>query len=92
MIREQNIPAVLVENGHHTSPFDRAILMSDFFLERIAIAYLDAITAYFTGSLLPPVPRKPINSLDLRPPWLRPISSRMQYFTDLLSNQRSGNH
>jgi len=74
VIREHNIPAVLVENGHHTSPYDRAILMSDFFLERLAYAYLDAITAYFTDPPLPPIPPKPFDPLDLRPPWLRPLS------------------
>jgi len=73
VIREHNIPAVLVENGHHTNAFDRALLMSDFFLERLAFAYLDAITSYFTDSPIPPVLHRPFSSFNLRPPWLRPL-------------------
>jgi N-acetylmuramoyl-L-alanine amidase len=47
VIREHNLPAVLVENGHHTNAADRAKLMSDEFLDKLALAYLDAILTYF---------------------------------------------
>jgi hypothetical protein len=47
VIREHNLPAVLVENGHHTNAADRAKLMSDEFLDNLALAYLDAVIAYF---------------------------------------------
>jgi len=53
MIREHNIPGVLVENGYHTNPGDRAMLQSDEFLETLAEAYADAIVEYFRDILLP---------------------------------------
>ena len=53
MIREHNLPGVLVENGHHTNPGDRAMLQSDDHLEIIAGAYADAIVEYFSGMPLP---------------------------------------
>ena len=56
MIREHNVPGVLVENGFHTNASDRAKLSDDSFLDRLAYAYLDAITAYFDGLSLPERP------------------------------------
>jgi N-acetylmuramoyl-L-alanine amidase len=47
IIREHNLPAVLVENGFHTNPQDRAKLLCDDFLKKLASAYADAITDYF---------------------------------------------
>ena len=46
IIREHNIPAVLVENGYHTNPHDRALLLDDRFLDRLARAYADAVVTY----------------------------------------------
>jgi len=53
LIREHNLPGVLVENGFHTNAGDRAKLMSDSFLDSLALAYLDAITIYFNELPLP---------------------------------------
>ena len=47
VIREHNLPGVLVENGFHTSHRDRALLSSDQFLQRLALVYRDAILQYF---------------------------------------------
>jgi len=47
MIREHNVPGVLIENGFHTNDDDRANLMSDSFLDSLAYAYLNSISAYF---------------------------------------------
>jgi len=47
VIREHNLPGVLVENGFHTNPGDRALLSSPGFLEELALAYEDAIVRYF---------------------------------------------
>jgi len=53
MIREHNIPGVLVENGYHTNSADRAKLQSDDFLEILADAYADAVVEYFSVIPLP---------------------------------------
>jgi len=50
VLREHNLPAVLAENGHHTNAGDRAKLMDDEFLDKLALAYLDAIIAFFNDS------------------------------------------
>jgi len=47
MIREINVPAVLSENGFHTNPQDRAMLMSNEFLGRLANAYVRAIFEHY---------------------------------------------
>jgi N-acetylmuramoyl-L-alanine amidase len=47
MIREVNVPAVLVENGFHTNPFDRSLLMDPVFMDNLAVAYRNAILQYF---------------------------------------------
>ena len=47
VIREHNLPGVLVENGFHTNPHDRALLSCDYFIYRLAEAYADAIMRYF---------------------------------------------
>jgi len=49
MLREHNIPAVLVENGFHTNAADRARLMDDAFLDKLAAAYTGAILYYFAS-------------------------------------------
>ena len=46
-IRETNLPAVLVENGFHTNPGDRALLSCDVFMRRLALVYADTIEEYF---------------------------------------------
>ena len=46
-IRETNLPAVLVENGFHTNPGDRALLSCNIFMQRLAVAYADTIEEYF---------------------------------------------
>jgi hypothetical protein len=53
VLREHNLPAVLVENGHHTNSADRAKLMDDEFLDNLALAYLDAIIAFFNDGNAP---------------------------------------
>ena len=47
VIRETNMPAVLVENGYHTNEHDRGLLLDNNFLRRLAIVYADTIEAYF---------------------------------------------
>ena len=47
VVRETNIPAVLVENGYHTNERDRALLSCDDFMRRLAVSYADTIEAYF---------------------------------------------
>jgi N-acetylmuramoyl-L-alanine amidase len=47
IIREHNLPAVLVENGFHTNAADRAKLTDGGYLRRLALAYEDAIIQYF---------------------------------------------
>ena len=46
-IRETNLPAVLVENGFHTNPGNRALLSCDVFMQNLAIVYADTIEEYF---------------------------------------------
>ena len=53
MIREHNVPGILVENGFHTNSGDRARLQNNGFLDGLALAYLNAITAYFNEIPLP---------------------------------------
>jgi N-acetylmuramoyl-L-alanine amidase len=48
MIREINVPAVLVENGFHTNATDRALLSDPVYMDRLAEAYLHAIQQYFS--------------------------------------------
>jgi len=47
MLREHNLPCVLVENGFHTNDYDRAMLSDDAFLDELAMVYADAIWDYF---------------------------------------------
>jgi N-acetylmuramoyl-L-alanine amidase len=47
VIREHNLPGVLVENGFHTNPYDRALLSSNYFLQSLAVVYRDAVMRYF---------------------------------------------
>jgi N-acetylmuramoyl-L-alanine amidase len=47
MIREHNLPAVLVENGFHTNAQDRAKLSCGVFMEKLALVYADTISEYF---------------------------------------------
>ena len=48
VIRETNVPAVLVENGFHTNSRDRANLMNDAFMTRLAAVYVQTIEEYFS--------------------------------------------
>lgn len=66
MIREHNVPGVLVENGFHTNTRDRENLQNDSFLDGLALAYLEAVTAYFSGIPLPVY-------------WPRPVYSDVRY-------------
>jgi len=56
MIREHNLPGVLVENGFHTNDADRARLQDDVFLNHLAEAYTGAILYYFTSVRALPLP------------------------------------
>ena len=47
ILREHNLPAVLVENGFHTNAEDRAKLMCDEFLDQLARVYVEAVLGYF---------------------------------------------
>jgi len=49
LIREHNLAGALVENGFHTNPHDRNLLSSNEFLQRLAVAYEDAIIRYFAS-------------------------------------------
>ena len=51
VIRETNVPAVLVENGFHTNAADRALLMSNYFLARLAQTYTNVIEQHFAQAL-----------------------------------------
>lgn len=53
MIREINIPCVLVENGFHTNAGDRALLSSDVFMNSLAQVYVDSIAEYFISYIGP---------------------------------------
>jgi len=72
VIREHNLPAVLVENGYHTNQRDRANLMNESFQDSLALAYLNAITAYFTDSQIPPITANGFDPNDSTPPGLKP--------------------
>ena len=48
VVRETNVPAVLVENGFHTNASDRALLSCDDFMRRLAVVYADTIETYFS--------------------------------------------
>jgi len=45
--RETNVPSILVENGFHTNPSDRALLQSSPFLDTLAVMYMHSILQYF---------------------------------------------
>jgi len=49
IIREHNLPGVLVENGFHTNAHDRALLQCDEFLYDLAWVYLGAIMRHFSS-------------------------------------------
>ena len=48
VLREVNIPGVLVENGFHTSAADRALLRDAGFMERLAQVYANSIIGHFS--------------------------------------------
>ena len=50
IIREINVPGVLVENGFHTNETDRNLLLNPDFLERLAWAYHNAVAEFFGAS------------------------------------------
>jgi len=70
VIRENNLPAVLVENGYHTNLGDRTNLMNDLFLVKLSIAYLDAIITFYTDT-----PENPmqINRFSTSSLWIKPF-------------------
>jgi len=47
MIREINVPAVLVENGFHTNATDRGLLSNPAYMDLLAVSYRNAIMSYF---------------------------------------------
>ncbi|MCL1819318.1 MAG: N-acetylmuramoyl-L-alanine amidase [Oscillospiraceae bacterium] len=47
IIREHNLPGLLVENGFHTNKGDREKLLDDLFLDKLAKVYADTVTEYF---------------------------------------------
>ncbi len=51
IIREVNIPAVLMENGFHTNDVERKMLSNEFILSDMAEIYAESITQYFGGEL-----------------------------------------
>lgn len=65
ILREHNLPCVLVENGYHTNELDRAMLSDDAFLDRLALIYADAVTDYFSklGSLVKLYYPEPMNDV-----------------------------
>jgi len=67
VIREHNVPAVLIENGFHTNDADRAKLSDDKFLDKLAQAYTDAVIEYFS-EIAPPEtdPMQRINAKDVK--------------------------
>ena len=66
MVREHNVPAVLVENGFHTNDADRAKLLDDKFLDKLAAAYADAVLAYFAEIVLETPPAQHVSSKSIR--------------------------
>jgi hypothetical protein len=48
VIREHNVPAVLIENGFHTNDADRAKLSDNSFLNKLAQTYADSVVSYFS--------------------------------------------
>ncbi len=48
VVRETNAPCVLIENGYHTNDNDRALLSNDYYLDKLATAYLVGIIQYFS--------------------------------------------
>lgn len=56
VIREANVPSVLVENGFHTNTSDREMLLDDAVLAEMADAYCDAIIAYYESDFIPEIP------------------------------------
>lgn len=53
VIREHNLPGVLVENGFHTNAQDREKLMDEQFRQQMAEVYLDTIITYFNSDYVP---------------------------------------
>jgi len=47
VLRETNVPAVLVENGFHTNDRERALLSDAVFLEQLAWVYVEALVSFF---------------------------------------------
>jgi len=70
VLREHNLPAVLVENCHHTNPADRAKLMNDEYLGKLAQAYLEAILEFY-GNRTAPLQLIPPNLLHFSSFWER---------------------
>lgn len=56
MLRENNMPTILVENGFHTNEQDREMLTGDENLNQIANAYYNTITKYYASEVVPDEP------------------------------------
>ena len=56
VLREINMPAVLMENGFHTNAGDRALLSSSSFMDRLARVYADTVAAHFRAIEVTPPP------------------------------------
>jgi len=78
MLREHNIPAVLVENGYHTNPRDRANLMNDEYLHKLAHAYLEAIMAFYANKPLSSVSPELLSPESISPEIIDSIYDRIQ--------------
>jgi N-acetylmuramoyl-L-alanine amidase len=52
VIRENNLPSTLMENGYHTNDANRALLSDPAFLDALALAYADTIEVYFAETAL----------------------------------------
>ena len=73
MVREHNLPGVLVENGFHTNNSDREKLSSDAFLDKMAAAYCYTIKEYFTSYIgpLPETEEPPRDPIETASSWAR---------------------
>lgn len=60
MIRENNVPSILVEAGFHTNDYDRALITGDENLDNLAMAYYNAIVEYYTSEIVPEIPENGI--------------------------------
>ena len=86
VIRETNLPAVLVENGFHTNAGDRARLMDNAFLSRLAGVYADTIERYF--AIIAPYAPFVTDAVVADAPIHTPIELRAGSVIDLIEDMR----